>query len=123
MYLLKKGTFEFSKLMRGGYEIREDVRKVLSTSKTASGVIKRTIAKKRTTFIKLTFDAMNETDLALYLNAFDVNTASFEYWSPKRKAYCTRTFAVEEPTVTLLYSEGNKKYSELKVSMEDLSGV
>jgi hypothetical protein len=123
MYLLKKGTFEFSKLMRGGYEIREDVRRVLSTYKTASGVIKRNIAKKRTTFIKLTFDSMNETDLALYLNAFDVNTGSFEYWSPKRKAYVTRTFAVDEPTVTLLYSEGGKKYSELKVSMEDLSGV
>lgn len=124
MYLLKKGDFEFSKILANGYEIIENEPNVNSKKTMANGSIRRNFGLMPKTNIKIKFARLNKTEYELYMSKFQNNEDIFTYYSPKNGTYLTKKFFIKRPTTNIQYIDNNSaEYEELEIELEQIDEV
>lgn len=124
MYLLKKGDFEFSKILANGYEIIENEPNVNSKKTMANGSIRRNFGLMPKTNIKIKFARLDKTEYELYMSKFANDEDIFTYYSPKNGTYLTKKFFVKRPTTNIQYIDNNSaEYEELEITLEQIDEV
>ncbi len=118
-YLLKIGNTKLRYILRGGYEIQENQDIVLKKKTMADGTVRRNIAEKKATTIKVKFSQIDGSTLATY-NALWQDDFEAEYWSKDDRKYKTATFRVSnKPTNSILYSL-DEIYDEFDIELESV---
>lgn len=118
-YLLKIGDTKIKYILSGGYDIQENQEIVLSKKTMADGTIRRNIAEKRKTTIKIKFSQIDGSTLQEY-NRLWQNDFEAEYWSKDDRMYKTALFRVEKkPTNSMLYSP-KEIFDDFNVTMESV---
>lgn len=118
-YLVKIGSTKLKYILRGGYEIQENQDIVLKKKTMADGTVRRNIAEKKATTIKIRFSQIDGETLKSYCVLWqDDFTAS--YWSKDDRTYKTKVFRLaSKPTNTMLYSP-DEIYDEFNIELESV---
>lgn len=106
-------------ILKNGYIIKEDEDIVLAEVTMADGTIRKNIAEKKKTIIKIRFSKINTELLATYLNLMN---GDFEatYYSPKYKINKTATFRLsEKPDIEMIGSYIDL-YEEFDIQLESV---
>lgn len=118
-YLLKIGNTKLRYILRGGYDIQENQDIVLKKKTMADGTIRKNIAEKKKTNIRVKFSQIDGQTLATYNNLWK-NDFELVYWSKDDRIYKTATFRVSnKPSNAILYSP-TEIYDEFNVEMESV---
>lgn len=122
MYLIKKGNFEFSKILESGYTIVEGNNEI-SKTQFANGKRKKILTSYDDCVITLNLGGIDDTDLIDYLDKLTDGT--FTYFSIKDMAYKTANFLVEKPELVInkMISLNNYELDDLTVILEKSSDV
>lgn len=117
MYLLKKvntnSTFEFSKILKGGYEIDEQPN-TISKVQFVNGNRKRVSTNYEDCIIKVNLGGLDATDLQDYLD--NLEDGEYQYWSFAYGEYRNANFLVTKPSLV-----GNSVYDTDDFYLEDLN--
>lgn len=118
-YLIKIGTTKLKYILRGGYNIQENQEIVLAKKTMADGTVRRNIAEKKKTNIRIKFSQIDGATLQSY-SALWQNDFTATYWSKDDRIYKTGTFRVEnKPTNSMLYSP-TEIFDEFDIEMESV---
>ena len=118
-YLLKIGDTKLKYILRKGYQIQENQEIVLAKKTMADGTVRRNIAEKRKTTIKIRFSQIDGETLSSYCNLW-LNDFEANYWSKDDRIYKTATFRVEnKPNNSMLYSP-DEIFDEFDVTLESV---
>ena len=122
MYFLKKGTFEFDKLTRDGYDIDEQPN-VIAKKQYANGNRKKIITDYTDVVINIIINGLNADDVDTYIS--NLADGEFEYFSFVDMAYKTANFITTIPKIELMngYSTDELYFDRLKVTLEKSSDV
>lgn len=103
-YLLKIGNTKIKYILKGGYQIQENQEIILAKKTMADGTVRRNVAEKKKTTIKIKLSRIDGETLQEYCNLW-INDFEAEYWSKDDRMYKTATFRVEKkPNNSILYS-------------------
>lgn len=122
MYLIKKGDFEFSKILESGYDIFEG-RNEISKTQFANGRRKKILTNYEDCVITLNLGGLDNSDLADYLD--NLTDGAFTYFSFNDMQYKTANFLVEKPSLTVnkMISASNYEIDDLTVTLEKSSDI
>lgn len=122
MYLIKKGNFEFSKILENGYDIIEGNNEI-SKTQFANGKRKKILTNYEDCVITLNLGGLDDTDLSDYLD--NLTDGTFTYYSLKDMQYKTANFLVEKPEliVNKMISLNNYELDDLTVILEKSSDI
>lgn len=122
MYLIKKGNFEFSKILESGYDISEG-RNEISKTQFANGRRKKILTNYEDCVITLNLGGLDNSDLADYLD--NLTDGAFTYFSFNDMQYKTANFLVEKPSLTVnkMISASNYEIDDLTVTLEKSSDI
>lgn len=124
MYLLKKGNFEFSKILANGYEIVEDEPNISSTKTMANGSIRRNYGLMPKTNIKVKFARLTKEEYLTYMSYFNKDEDVFTYYSPKNASYLTKKFFISRPETNIQYINNSEtEFEELEIELEQIDEV
>lgn len=124
MYLLKKGEFEFSKILANGYEIVEDEPNVNSKKTMANGSIRRNYGFMPKTNINIKFARLTKQEYLTYMSYFNKDEDTFTYYSPKNATYLTKKFFIKRPNTNIQYIDNNEtEFDELEIELEQIDEV
>lgn len=118
-YLIKIGNTKLKYILRGGYNIQENQDIVLAKKTMADGTVRRNIAEKKKTNIRIKFSQIDGDTLQSY-SALWQNDFTATYWSKDERIYKTGTFRVEnKPNNSMLYSP-SEIFDEFDVELESV---
>lgn len=126
MYLLKKvntnSTFEFSKILKGGYEIDEQPN-TISKVQFVNGNRKRISTNYEDCIIKINLGGLDANDLQNYLNNLD--DGEYQYWSFKYGQYKNANFLVTRTALVgeSVYATNNYYMEDMSVTLEKSSDI
>lgn len=105
--------------MKNGYIIKEDEDIVLASVTMADGTVRRNIAEKKKTIIKIKFSKIDSETLANYLILMQ-NDFKATYYSPKYKIQKSATFRLtEKPDIEMIGLYINL-YEEFDIELESV---
>ena len=113
MYLIKKGNFEFSKILESGYNITEGPNEI-SKTQFANGRRKKIVTNYNDCVITINLGGLDNSDLATYLS--NLEDGPFTYYSINDSGYKQANFIVTKPELIV-----NKMYSADNFEMDDLT--
>lgn len=118
-YLLKIGNTKIRYILREGYQIQENQEIILSKKTMADGTVRRNIAEKKKTTIKIRLSQIDGATLSTYCNLW-LNDFEATYWSKDDRTYKTGIFRVEnKPNNSMLYSP-DEIFDEFEITMESV---
>lgn len=118
-YLLKIEGTKIRFILSGGYQIQENQDIVLSKKTMADGTVRRNIAEKKKTTIKIKLSQIDGATLQSYSNLWK-NDFNAEYWSKDDRMYKVAVFRVEKkPSNAMLYSP-KEIFDDFDVTMESV---
>lgn len=122
MYLIKKGNFEFSKILESGYDIIEGNNEI-SKTQFANGKRKKILTNYEDCVITLNLGGLDDSDLSDYLD--NLTDGTFTYFSLKDMTYKTANFLVDKPelVVNKMISLNNYELDDLTVILEKSSDI
>lgn len=122
MYLLKKSNFEFSKILKGGYEIDEQPN-TISKVQFVNGNRKRVYTNYEDCIIKIKLGGLEASDLQTYWN--NLTDGTYQYWSFKYNQYKTANFLVTKPSLVgdSVYNTDNFYLEDISITLEKSSDV
>ena len=122
MYLIKKGNFEFNKILESGYNITQGNNEI-SKTQFANGKRKKIVTNYVDCVITLNLGGLDNTDLNTYLT--NLTDGQFTYYSFINNQYETANFIVNKPSLTVnkMYSTSNYELEDLTVTLEKSSDV
>lgn len=122
MYLIKKGNFEFSKILESGYNIIEGKNEI-SRTQFANGKRKKILTDYEDCVITLNLGGLDNSDLADYLD--NLTDGTFTYFSFNDNGYKTANFLVEKPNLTVnkMISTTNYELDDLTIILEKSSDI
>ena len=94
MYLIKKGNFEFNKILESGYNITQGNNEI-SKTQFANGKRKKIVTNYVDCVITLNLGGLDNTDLNTYLT--NLTDGQFTYYSFINNQYETANFIVNKP--------------------------
>ena len=115
MYLIKKGNFEFSKILESGYTIVEGNNEI-SKTQFANGKRKKILTSYEDCVITLNLGGIDDSDLIDYLDKLTDGT--FTYFSLKDMQYKTANFIIDKPELIV-----NKMLSTSSFEIDDLTVI
>lgn len=120
MYLLKKGDYEFNKILASGYIINEQ-EAITEIKQFANGKRKKIKSGFEDCIITLTFGGLDGNTTKEYIaNLID---GEYEYWSVKEKAYKRANFLVTMPSQTMLSALEGQYFDDFEVTLQKSSEV
>lgn len=122
MYLLKKDTFEFKKIIKSGYKIYEN-NNIISKKQLANGKRKKVSTSFEDVIISVDLAGINNNDIDNYIN--NLVDGTYEYYSFKYKTYKTANFIVTKPEIVVekAYSTGDYYLDDYQFMLEKSSDV
>ena len=122
MYLIKKGTFEFVKILESNYKIQEG-NNTISKKQFANGKRKKIVTNYEDCVIKIGLGGLDSTDFANYYTA--LTDGAYQYYSLKDNQYKTANFLVEKPEISVnrMISTNNYNIDDFTVILEKSSDV
>ena len=122
MYLIKKGNFEFSKILESGYTIVEGNNEI-SKTQFANGKRKKILTNYEDCVITLNLGGLDDTDLTDYLD--NLTDGTYTYLSLKDMQYKTANFIIDKPEliVNKMLSVTNFEIDDLTVILEKSSDI
>jgi hypothetical protein len=122
MYLLKKDTFTFDKILMSGYEIDEQPN-LISKKQFVNGKRKKIVTDYVDCIITISLGGLDITDINSYLEALE--DGEFEYYSIAGQEYRSANFIASKPVLVVnsAYSENEQYYEDLTVILEKSSDV
>ena len=118
-YLIKIGNTKLRYILRSGYQIQENQEIILAKKIMADGTVRRNIAEKKKTTIKIKFSQIDGDTLQTYCNLW-LNDFTAEYWSKDDRTYKTGLFRVEKkPSNAMLYSP-DEIFDDFDIVMESV---
>ena len=122
MYLIKKGDFEFSKILESGYDISEG-RNEISKTQFANGRRKKILTNYEDCVITLNLGGLDNSDLSDYLE--NLTDGAFTYYSFNSGEYKVANFLVEKSSLTVnkMISTSNYEIDDLTVTLEKSSDI
>lgn len=120
MYLLKKDSFEFSKILESGYTIDEQPN-LIAKKQFVNGNRKKIVTSYVDCVITINLGGLELSDIDDYLEALE--DGSFEYYSINDNMYKTANFIVTKPSITInkALSSTEQYYDDLTVVLEKSS--
>lgn len=122
MNLLKRGTFEFDKILASGFDIKEQPN-LISKKQMVNGNRKKIVTTYTDCVIEITLGGLDDSDIVEYLtNLID---DEYTYYSVIDKTYKNANFIVTLPSLSLdkAYNENEFYLNDLKVVLEKSSDV
>lgn len=124
MVLLKHGNFEFSNILSGGYNIKEDEPQVISKVTMADGTIKRNYGEMPKTSIEIKFGRLDKETYMEYMSHFSQNEDVYSYFSPRNQEMLEKNFFVKFPQNSILYyDDENQTYDDFEIVLEQCGEV
>lgn len=120
MYLLKKGDYEFNKILSGGYNIDEQ-EAVTEIKQYANGKRKKIKSGYQDCVITLNFGGLDGNTTKEYIE--NLTDGQYEYWSVKNKAYKTANFLVTMPEQSMISALDEQYFDDFKVTLQKASEV
>lgn len=122
MYLIKKGTLEFTKILASNYKIKEG-NNTISKKQMVNGKRKKIITNYEDCIIKINLGGLDNTDFEDYYNA--LTDGAFTYYSLKDMEYKTANFLVEKPEISVnkMLSASNYLIDNVTVTLEKSSDI
>ena len=122
MYLIKKGNFEFSKILENGYTIVEGNNEI-SKTQFANGKRKKILTNYEDCVITLNLGGLDDSDLTDYLD--NLTDGTYTYLSLKDMQYKTANFIIDKPEliVNKMLSTSSFEIDDLTVILEKSSDV
>lgn len=122
MYLIKKGNFEFNKILESGYTIKEGKNEI-SIVQFANGKRKKVLTNYEDCVIYIELGGLDNTDLTNYLS--NLVDGTYEYYSFNDSQYKTANFIVSKPelTVNKALNINNYEIDDFTVKLEKSSDV
>lgn len=122
MYLIKKGNFEFSKILESGYTIVEGNNEI-SKTQFANGKRKKILTNYEDCVITLNLGGLDDSDLTDYLD--NLTDGTYTYFSLKDMQYKTANFIIDKPEliVNKMLSTSSFEIDDLTVILEKSSDV
>lgn len=114
MILLRKGLYEFDKIVESGYEVDEQAPLIRETL-LRGGKIKRIFDNYEAVSITVTLDGYNALELQELLA--NLTYGEYEYWSPKYKMMRTGMFVVDIPSIIMKRSHDLMDFEEVVVKL------
>ena len=115
MYLIKKGNFEFSKILENGYTIVEGNNEI-SKTQFANGKRKKILTNYEDCVITLNLGGLDDSDLTDYLD--NLTDGTYTYFSLKDMQYKTANFIIDKPELIV-----NKMLSTSSFEIDDLTVI
>ena len=115
MYLIKKGNFEFSKILENGYTIVEGNNEI-SKTQFANGKRKKILTNYEDCVITLNLGGLDDSDLTDYLD--NLTDGTYTYLSLKDMQYKTANFIIDKPELIV-----NKMLSTSSFEIDDLTVI
>lgn len=120
MYLLKKGDYEFNKILAGGYNIDEQ-EAVTEIKQFANGKRKKILSGYEDCIITLTFGGLDGKTVKDYIaNLID---GEYEYWSVKNGGYKKANFLVTMPSQSMISALDEQYFDDFEVTLQKSSEV
>jgi len=122
MYLLKKDTFEFKKILESSYKIYEN-NNIISKKQMANGKRKKVSTSFEDVIITINLAGVDNSDIDNYIN--NLVDGAYQYYSLKYKTYKTANFIVTKPEITVekAYSTSEYYLGDYQVVLEKSSDV
>jgi len=122
MYLIKKGNFEFNKILESGYTIKEGKNEI-NVIQFANGRRKKILTNYEDCIIYIELGGLDNTDLTNYLS--NLVDGTYEYYSFNDSQYKTANFIVSKPelTVNRALNINNYEIDDFTVTLEKSSDV
>ena len=122
MYLIKKGNFEFSKILESGYNITEGPNEI-SKTQFAKRKRKKIVTNYNDCVITLNLGGLDDSDLTDYLD--NLTDGPYTYFSLKDMQYKTANFIIDKPEliVNKMLSVTNFEVDDLTVILEKSSDI
>ena len=122
MYLIKKGNFEFNKILESGYTIKEGKNEI-NVIQFANGRRKKILTNYEDCVIYIELGGLDNTDLTNYLS--NLVDGTYEYYSFNDSQYKTANFIVSKPelTVNKALNINNYEIDDFTVTLEKSSDV
>lgn len=120
MYLLKKGDYEFNKILSNGYNIDEQ-EAVTEIKQFANGRRKKIKSGYEDCIITLTFGGLDgETTKEYIANLTD---GEYEYWSINEQAYKKANFLTTMPAQSMISALDEQYLDDFEVTLQKSSEV
>lgn len=120
MYLLKKGDYEFNKILSNGYNIDEQ-EAVTEIKQFANGRRKKIKSGYEDCIITLTFGGLDgETTKEYIANLTD---GEYEYWSINEQAYKKANFLTTMPAQSMISALDEQYFDDFEVTLQKSSEV
>lgn len=122
MYLIKRGNFEFNKILENGYTISEGSNEI-SRTQFANGKRKKIITEYEDCIITLNLGGLDNMDLSDYLD--NLVDGSYTYYSFNSQNYKQANFLVTKPEIVVnkMISTDNYEIDDLIVTLEKSSDI
>ena len=120
MYLLKKDSYEFNKILRSGYKIDEQ-EAVTEIVQYSNGKRKKIKSGFEDCIITLTFGGLDGNTTKEYIEK--LVDGQYEYWSVKNKAYKTANFLVTMPGQSMISALDEQYFDDFEVTLQKASEV
>lgn len=120
MYLLKKGTYEFNKILSNGYKIDEQ-EAVTEIVQYSNGKRKKIKSGHEDCIITLTFGGLDGNTTKEYIEK--LVDGQYQYWSVKNKAYKTANFLVTMPEQSMISALDEQYFDDFEVTLQKASEV
>lgn len=122
MYLIKKGNFEFNKILESGYTIIEGKNEI-NVVQFANGKRKKILTNYVDCVIYINLGGLDNTDLTTYLS--NLIDGTYQYYSFNDSQYKTANFIVSKPelTVNKALNINNYEIDDFTVKLEKSSDV
>lgn len=120
MYLLKKDSYEFNKILRSGYKIDEQ-EAVTEIVQYSNGKRKKIKSGYEDCIITLTFGGLDGNTTKEYIEK--LVDGQYQYWSVKNKAYKTANFLVTMPEQSMISALDEQYFDDFEVTLQKASEV
>lgn len=120
MYLLKKDSYEFNKILRSGYKIDEQ-EVVTEIVQYSNGKRKKIKSGFEDCIITLTFGGLDGNTTKEYIEK--LVDGQYQYWSVKNKAYKTANFLVTMPEQSMISALDEQYFDDFEVTLQKASEV
>lgn len=120
MYLLKKDSYEFNKILRSGYKIDEQ-EAVTEIVQYSNGKRKKIKSGFEDCIITLTFGGLDGNTTKEYIEK--LVDGQYQYWSVKNKAYKTANFLVTMPEQSMISALDEQYFDDFEVTLQKSSEV
>lgn len=120
MYLLKKGTYEFNKILSSGYKIDEQ-EAVTDIRQLANGKRKKILSGYVDCIIKITFGGLDGNTTKTYIE--NLTDGKYTYWSVKYKTYKQANFIVTMPEQSIKSATNEQSFEDFEIILQKSSEV